>query len=142
MTMGHFESNSDVYDVLGTFFKRSATDESVGPEIQKSGIVIQFEYTDPQALITVDAKSTVDGAFYNVIEGQTEIEPDVRLSMSADIANQFWQGKLNAFMAVAKRQVVVHGPMGLLMKLMPAMEPAYAKYRAYLQEIGRQDLLV
>ena len=139
--MAKFSSSEDVYNVLGTFFREAATDDQMGPEIQKSKLVIQFTYTDPDSQITIDTTDVADGQYFTVIEGETDKQPDVSLSMKADVANQFWLGKLNLLMALSRRQMVAKGPIPKIMKLLPAITPAYAKYQAYLEESGRADLL-
>jgi hypothetical protein len=139
--MGLFKSESDVYEVLGTFFRASATDDAMGPEIRKSGLVIQFEYSDPPSIITIDAKNPPEGAYYGVYEGPVDATPDVHMTMKADVANQFWLGKLNLLTALTRRQIVAKGPIPKILKLLPAIQPAYEKYQNYLREIGRDDLL-
>lgn len=139
--MAKFASTEDVYQVLGTFFREAATDEQMGPEIQKSGLVIRFTYTDPDSQITIDTTEPGEGQYFNIIEGDSDKSADVQLSMKADVANQFWLGKLNLLMALTRKQMVAKGPIPKIMKLLPAITPAYAKYQAYLKEIGREDLL-
>ncbi|QSO50673.1 SCP2 sterol-binding domain-containing protein [Alicyclobacillus curvatus] len=139
--LAKFQSAEDVYSVLGEFFREAAIDEEMGPEIRKAGLVIQFTYTDPDSKITIDAKEPGEGRYFNVIEGETDKQPDVSLSMKADVANQFWLGKLNLLMALSRRQMVAKGPIPKILKLLPAITPAYARYQAYLEGMGRSDLL-
>jgi hypothetical protein len=63
------------------------------------------------------------------------------MTMKADVANQFWLGKLNLLAALSRRQMVAKGPIPKILKLLPAIQPAYAKYQAYLANIGRTELL-
>ena len=139
--MGLFRDEQDVYQVLGTFFRNSARNETIGPSIQKSGLVIQFEYADPASKITIDTHQAPDGAYFEVIEGETTAKPDVHMSMKADVANQFWLGKLNLLAALSRRQMVAKGPIPKILKLLPAISPGYKMYEEYLQEIHRPELL-
>lgn len=139
--MALFKSEQDVYDVLGTFFRNAARDETMGPSIQKSGLVIQFEYSDPASVLTIDTTTVEDGAYFTVIEGKTDRKPDVHMTMKADIANQFWLGKLNLLSALSRRQMVAKGPIPKILKLLPAIQPAYKMYLEYLQKIGRPELI-
>ena len=140
-TLTKFQSAEEVYSILGTFFREAAKDEGMGTEIRKSGLVIQFTYSDPDSQITIDAKDPVEGRYFNVIEGETDKQPDISLAMKADVANQFWLGKLNLLMALSRRQMVAKGPIPKILKLLPAITPAYARYQAYLPDINRSDLL-
>lgn len=139
--MGKFQNAEEVYEILGTFFRSSAEDDAIGPEIQKSGLVIQFTYSDPESVLTIDTKNPPDHAYYGVYEGPMDVNPDVQLLMKADIANQFWLGKLNLLAAITRKQMVAKGPIPKILKLLPAIQPAYEKYQTYLREIGRDDLL-
>ena len=75
------------------------------------GIVIQFRYTDPDAVTTVNAKDkpTQPGAFADVIHGPTNLKPDAVLSMKADVAHAFWHGKVNLLDCAGKEG---HRPPG------------------------------
>ncbi|QQE78174.1 SCP2 sterol-binding domain-containing protein [Alicyclobacillus sp. SO9] len=139
--MGLFQSEQDVYDVLGAFFRDAAKDEAMGPAIQTSGLVIQFEYSDPNSVLTIDTTKAEAGTYFAVMEGPVDVKPDVHMTMKADVANQFWLGKLNLLAALSRRQMVAKGPIPKILKLLPAIQPAYAKYQAYVEDIGRPELL-
>jgi hypothetical protein len=140
--MPAFQSEKEVYEVLGSFFEKAAKDEKMGPAIRDSGLVIQFEYADPASVITIDATTMpADGGYFSVIAGDTDKKPDVHMTMKADVANKFWLGKVNLVAALSRRQIVAKGPIPKILKLLPAIQPAYSMYKAYLQEIDRADLL-
>jgi hypothetical protein len=139
--MGLFKDEQDVYQVLGTFFRQFSTNQDFGPDIHNSGLIIQFEYTDPAAVITIDTVNVAESEYYKVYEGKVEMKPDVHMKMKADIANKFWLGKLNLLSALSRRQIIAKGPIPKILKLLPAIKPAYAMYQDYLKEIGRTDLL-
>ena len=60
----------------------------IGPKIAKSGIVIQFRYSEPEAMTTINArdKPTQAGAYVDVIHGPCDLKPAVLMSMKADVA--------------------------------------------------------
>jgi putative sterol carrier protein len=59
--------------------------------------------------------------------------------MGADEGHKFWLGKLNLTSAMARRKVSISGSMTKALKLMPAMRPAYPKYKAFLEANGHAD---
>ena len=61
--------------------------------------------------------------------------------MAADDGHKFWLGKLNMTIAMAKGQVKAKGPVSKMMKLLPAMRPAFPRYTDFLKANGRTDLL-
>jgi hypothetical protein len=141
--MGVFKDTQQFYDTVGELMDRAKTDPNIGPRIAKSGVVIQFKYTDPDALTTVNAKGkpTQPGAFVDVINGPTTIKPDIEMTMAADVAHQFWQGKVNLVEALARKKIVLKGNQLKVLGLLPAVEPLYKKYPELLREKGLDNLI-
>jgi hypothetical protein len=142
--MAVFQDSDQFYACVGELMDRAKKDPQVGPKIAKSGIIIQFRYTTPEAMTTINAKDkpTQPGAFVDVIHGPTELKPDVTMSMKADIAHAFWHGKVNLLSALAKKDIVAQGPIPKILKLLPAVEPLYKTYPVLLREKGYGELVM
>ena len=119
---------------------RAKMDPKVGPKIAKSKIVIQFRYTEPDAMTTVNAKDkpTQENAYVDVIQGDCDLNADVSMSMKADVAHQFWLGKINLVSALAKGEIKATGPIPKILKLLPAIKPLYDEYPKILRENGME----
>lgn len=139
-----FKSSDEVYATIGELMNRARTDPEVAPKIAKSGVVIQFRYTNPDAVTTVNArtKPTQPGAIVDVFQGATDLKPDIVMTMTSDIANLFWNEKINLIEALAKGQIKLQGPQLKVIALLPAIKPLYAKYRALVREKGMEHLIV
>jgi hypothetical protein len=137
-----FRDSQQFYACVGELMDRAKRDPVVGPKIAKSGIIIQFRYTEPEAITTINAKAqpTQPGAFVDVIHGPTSLQPDVVMSMKADVSHAFWHGRVNLVAALAKRDIVATGPIPKILKLLPAVEPLYKQYPALLREKGLAEL--
>ncbi len=72
--------------------------------------------------------------------GETEMEPEVTMSMDADIAHRFWLGEVNVTVALARGQIKANGPVAKILKLVPLTKPVFPRYKAQLEEQGREDL--
>jgi hypothetical protein len=142
--MAVFRDASQFYATVGELMDRAKQDPKIGPKIAASGIVIQFRYSDPDAVTTVNAKEkpTQAGAFCDVVHGSTTLKPDAVLSMKADVAHAFWHGKVNLLTALAKKDIVMQGPLPKILKLLPAVEPLYKVYPTLLREKGYGDLVL
>ncbi len=136
--MGVFRNSDHFYECVGELMDRAKKDPKVGPRIAKSGIIIQFHYTDPEALTTINAKDkpTQPGAFIDVIHGPCNLKPDVVMTMKADVSHAFWHGKVNLVAALSKREIIATGPIPKILKLLPAVQPLYKQYPALLREKG------
>jgi hypothetical protein len=134
--MAVFTDAAEVYACIGGMMEKACTDGEMGPKIQASGLVIRFEYTDPESQITIDTKNPGEGRYFRVLLGPNELEPTVAMSMTADVAHQFWLGKVNLTAALTRGQMKAKGPIQDILKLLPAIKPAYTLYPLHLQETG------
>jgi SCP-2 sterol transfer family len=142
--MAVFRDSAQFYDCIGELMQRAKMDPEVGQKIAKSGIVLQFRYSDPEAIQTVNAKDkpTQPGAYVDVINGQTDLKPDVVMTMKSDVAHAFWHGKVNLVSALAKGEIKSTGPIPKVLKLLPAVQPLYKQYPLLLKEKGYADLII
>ena len=142
--MAVFQDSEQFYACVGELMDRAKKDPQVGPKIAKSGIIIQFRYTNPEAMTTINAKdkSTQQDAFCDVFHGPCNLKADVTMTMKADVAHAFWHGKVNLLSALAKKEIVAQGPIPKILKLLPAVEPLYKVYPALLREKGYANLVM
>lgn len=130
-----FNSPDEVHKYLGGIWDLAFADPEIGPKLQATGIVLSFDYSDP------DTAMTLDTAEQKVIPGKADVKPTASMSMTADVANRYWQGKVNLPIAMAKGQIKVGGNVAGLLKLAPLGKKLYPLYTGMLQADGRSDLL-
>ncbi len=133
-----FKNPTMLYDVLGEFYEQLKADPAIGPALQKSGLCVQFTYTNPSAVITIDAT----GNDIRIIKGIFDGQPEVVMTMDADFAHKFWHGKANLVSALTRRQVRARGNVPKTLRLLPILKPAYALYPAFLKQKGMGDLVL
>ena len=73
--------------------------------------------------------------------GESELEPEVTMSMSADIGHRFWLGGVNVTVALARGEMRAEGPVAKILRLVPLAKPIFPRYRAQLEAQGRSDLI-
>jgi hypothetical protein len=61
--------------------------------------------------------------------------------MEADTAHRFFLGKVNVTTALARGQIKAKGPVAKILKLVPLTKPIFPRYKAQLEEQGRDDLV-
>jgi len=136
--MAYFSSSEEFKKVLGGFFERLFEDPLIGPKLRAAKLKIQFVYTDPDLSIAADTGTEPVVLLFN----DKGFQPDVQLSMKADVAHRFWHGKVNLVAALTRREMVAKGPIPKILKLLPAIKPAYALYPEYLRENGWEKLII
>ncbi|MBS4729313.1 SCP2 sterol-binding domain-containing protein [Mycobacterium sp. SM1] len=133
--MGVFKDSVEATKYLAGIFEEAAADDSIAGQLEASGVVLQLNCSDPDIQITVDMPNR------KVITGSRDLAPTVTLFMTCDMANRFWQGKLNLPVALAKGQVRAKGPVPKILKLLPIAKQLFPRYQELLRADGRTDLL-
>jgi putative sterol carrier protein len=136
--VAYFRSEQEVYETLGELFLKLRDDPELFPKFQKADTIVQYQFRDPDSQITV---KMLEGQEGQVDLGRTALEPEVTMSMEADTAHRFWLGKVNVTVALARGQMKAKGPVAKILKLVPLVKPVFPRYRAQLEEQGRQDLV-
>ena len=136
--MAYFRDAQEVYDTIGKLFVNLAADEELGPKFRKANTIVQYAHRDPDATITVRLKEDEPA---EVDFGETEMEPEVVMSMEADTAHRFWLGQVNVTVALARGQIKASGPVAKILKLVPLTKPVFPRYKALLEAQGRDDLV-
>jgi hypothetical protein len=134
----YFSDEQDVYDTLGKLFVNIANDDELAPRFRKANTIVRYEYRNPESAITVRLQEGQPG---DVDFGDSEMEPEVTMTMDADTAHRFWLGKVNVTVALARGQITAKGPVAKILKLVPLAKPIFPRYVAQLEAQGRRDLI-
>ncbi|HEV7865093.1 MAG TPA: hypothetical protein VGR20_20525 [Acidimicrobiia bacterium] len=131
--MATFANAQQVYDTIGLFLDQITKDPELGPKFVAADTSFLVQYSDPDCAMLVDA--TIDPPVVTM-NPDPATETEISLAMAADDGHDFWMGNLNMALALAKGKVKVTGPISKIMKLLPAMRPAFPKYKVFLDERG------
>ena len=136
--MAYFKDAQQVYDTIGRLFMELAEDEELAPKFRKANTIVRYDYSDPDSVITVRLQEGEPG---DVDFGETDMDPEVTMSMKADTAHRFWLGQVNVTMAIARGEIKPQGPVAKILKLVPLTKPLFPRYKAMLERQGRADLI-
>ena len=136
--MPYFKDAHEVYATLGKLFQDLAVDDELGPKFRKANTIVRYEFQDPDSAITVRLQEDQPG---DVDFGESQMEPEVTMSMAADTAHRFWLGQVNITVALARGQIKAKGPVAKILKLVPLAKPVFPRYKAELEAQGRDDLI-
>jgi putative sterol carrier protein len=136
--VAYFKDADEVYETIGTLFRELAEDEELAPKFRKANTIVRYEHREPESVITVrlrrDEPAEVDF-------GESEMEPEVVMSMEADTAHRFWLGQVNVTVALARGEIRASGPVAKILKLVPLTKQVFPRYKALLEADAREDLL-
>jgi putative sterol carrier protein len=136
--LAYFKDAQEVYDTVGRLFQELAVDDELAPKFRKANTIVQYDYREPESKVTVRLQEGQPG---DVDFGETEMEPEVVMSMEADTAHRFWLGKVNVTVALARGQIKARGPVAKILKLVPLTKPVFPRYKAQLEADGHQELI-
>jgi hypothetical protein len=132
-----FANSAEVTKYIGGIFEAAFEDDEIGPKLVGTGLVVAFDFTEPEALVVIDMANK------SVREGLAGgAAPVATMSMTADTGNAYWQGKVNLPLAMAKKKIKVDGNVASLLKIAPLGKKLYPAYISRLTADGRNDLLV
>jgi putative sterol carrier protein len=122
--VGYFSSPEEVDKYIGQMFRQAGDHPQVGPKLRAANVTMKVVYQDPDCEMTVRFMDPVETIF-----GPSAHEPDITLSMPADIADRFWRGKYNLAVGLARSEVKAKGPVNKILKLVPLTKPLFPVYR-------------
>src|ERR1700752_131409 len=98
-----FSNSAEVAKYIGGIFETAFADPEIGPKLVDTGLVVAFDFSDPDALVVIDMVN-------QQVRGSADATPAVAtMSMTADTGNAYWQGKVNLPLAMAKKKIRVDG---------------------------------
>ena len=74
-----------------------------------------------------------DGNLHWEWSDDVDWEPRVRMAMSSETANKYFQGKENVAVAIARRRIKSGGDVKAALSLIPITKPVYARYREIVE---------
>jgi SCP-2 sterol transfer family len=129
-----FESARELREVIDEVFRMMDADPEMGPKLRDADCPQRFEFDDFDMVVNIRAaRDGENGNLHWEWSDDVDWEPRVKMTMSSEVANRYFQGKENVAMAVARRRIKTSGDMKAALALIPITKPVYAQYRAYVE---------
>ncbi|AXF56858.1 hypothetical protein [Salicibibacter kimchii] len=113
----------------------------IGRKVAKTRMRAEFVFSEPDAIICMDAENPKNGEHFSVYLGHSPVPAALSVRTSGDIAHQFWAGNVSVTAAILTGKIKTKGSKQKALKLLPRIAPAFALYPRYLELIGEQRLL-
>src|SRR3954465_3936545 len=129
-----FGSPAEVREGIDPIFARMGGDPDMGPKLRDADVPQRFEFTDVDLVVNIRAADDgEDGNLHWEWSDEVDWEPKVKMAMSSETANKYFQGKENVAVALARRRIKSGGDVKAALSLIPITKPIYARYREYLE---------
>ncbi len=125
-----YRSTQEFREVMDRIFTMMDTDPDMGPKLRDADVPQRFEFEDVDLVVNVRAARP--GEDRNIVwewSDDVEWEPKVRMTMSSETANKYFQGKENVAIAIARRRIKAGGDVKAALSLIPVTKPIYGQYR-------------
>ncbi len=125
-----YRSPQEFREVMDRIFGMMDSDPDMGPKLQDADVPQRFEFDDMDLVVNVRAAREGEDA-HIVWEWSDDVdwEPKVRMAMSSETANKYFQGKENVAIAIARRRIKTAGDVKAALSLIPVTKPIYEQYR-------------
>jgi hypothetical protein len=125
-----FTSAEEFQEVMDRVFTMMSEDPDMGPRLRDADVPQRFEFDDFDLVVNIRAvREGEEGNLHWEWTDDVDWEPKVRMTMSSETANKYFQGKENVAMAIARRRIKTGGDVKAALSLIPITKPIYARYR-------------
>jgi hypothetical protein len=129
-----FRSSKEFREVMDRVFAMMDDDPEMGPKLRDADVPQRFEFTDVDMVVNIRAAGDgEDGNLHWEWTDDVDWEPKVRMAMSSETANKYFQGKENVAMAIARRRIKAGGDVKAALSLIPVTKPVYKRYAALVE---------
>jgi hypothetical protein len=130
-----FRSPKEFREVIDRIFTMMDEDPEMGPKLRDADVPQRFEFTDVDMVVNIRAAAGgEDGNLHWEWTDDVDWDPKVRMAMSSETANRYFQGKENVAVAIARRRIKAGGDVKAALSLIPVTKPIYARYAALVDE--------
>jgi hypothetical protein len=130
-----FTSPQEFREVIDRVLRMLSDDAEMGPKLRDADVPQRFEFEDFNLVMNVRAGRPEEDA--NLAWAWTdEIDwtPKVRMKMSSEVANRYFQGRENVIYSIARRRIKTGGDIRAALELIPITKPIYLLYRDLIAE--------
>ena len=129
-----FRSSQEFREVMDRIFAMMDEDPEMGPKLRDADVPQRFEFPDVDMVMNIRAaREGEDGNLHWEWTDDVDWKPKVRMEMSSETANKYFQGKENVAVALARRRIKSGGDVKAALSLIPITKPVYASYREMLE---------
>ena len=128
-----FRSPQEFREVMDRIFTMMTDDPDMGPKLRAADTPQRFEFEDVDLVVNIRAGAQGEENLVWVWTDDVDWEPKVRMKMSSETANKYFQGKENVAIAIARRRIKTGGDVKAALALIPITKPVYERYRAVIE---------
>ena len=127
-----FESVDQFREVIDRTFTIMSEDPEMGPRLREADTPQRFEFPDVDLVVNLRAGHAGEANLVWEWSDEVDWEPKVRMAMTSEVANRYFQGKENVAIAIARRRIKAAGDLKAALAILPLTKPVFARYQAMI----------
>src|SRR5690349_12915230 len=127
--MSMFKSTQEFLEVMNRTFALMSEDPDIGPKLRDADTPQRFEFTDLDLVVNIRAGGPQEANLTWEWSDEISWEPKVKMEMSSETANRYFQGRENVAIAIARRRIKAGGDVKAALAILPITKPLFARYR-------------
>jgi hypothetical protein len=127
--MSAFRSRDEFVEVMNRTFTLMSEDPDMGPRLREADTPQRFEFPDLEMVVNIRAGRAGEANLAWEWSDEVSWEPKVRMEMTSETANRYFQGKENVAIAIARRRIKAGGDVKAALQIIPITKPLFAHYR-------------
>jgi hypothetical protein len=124
-----FRSPEEFREVMDRTFTLMSEDPEMGPRLREADTPQEFKFPDLEMVVNIRAGNADEPNLAWEWTDQVAWEPKVRMEMSSETANRYFQGKENVAIAIARRRIKAGGDVKAALAIIPITKPLFQRYR-------------
>ena len=129
-----FKSSKEFREVMDMIFTMMSEDPEMGPRLRDADVPQRFEFEDVDLVMNIRAAQAGEQSnLHWQWTDEVDWSPRVRMTMSSETANRYFQGKENVPLAIARRRIKTGGDIRASLELIPITKPIFERYRSLVE---------
>jgi hypothetical protein len=125
-----FASPEEFREVMDRVFAMMSEDPDMGPRLRDADVPQRFEFSDLQLVLNVRAAHRGRSENLEWVWGShVDWPPRVRMTMTSQTANRYFQGEENIAYAILRKRIKTSGDLRAALELIPITKAVYPRYR-------------
>ncbi len=130
--MSTFRSAEEFREVMDRTFALMSDDPEIGPQLREADTPQRFDFPDLDMVVNIRSGGPEEPNLAWEWSDSVTWEPKVKMSMSSETANRYFQGKENVAIAIARRRIKTGGDVTAALAILPITRPVFSQYRAMI----------
>ena len=132
--MSVFRSPQEFREVMDRTFTLMSEDPEMGPRLRDADTPQEFRFPDLDMVVNIRAGRVGEPNLAWEWSDDVTWEPKVRMEMSSETANRYFQGKENVAIAIARRRIKAGGDVKAALQIIPITKPLFTRYSEMIAE--------